>query len=148
MRSVTFEVPGDPASQKRPRFARIGAHVRTYDPKDSRAAKGVVRQYAEQAMDGGHLLEGPLQVTVIAWFPCPKTDCRKRDPRPLRRHAKKPDADNVAKLVKDAIKGVVYGDDSQVARLLVEKWICPQEDNGPRTFVAVTEIEETPEVAR
>ncbi|MGB6231196.1 MAG: RusA family crossover junction endodeoxyribonuclease, partial [Litorimonas sp.] len=45
-----------------------------------------------------------------------------RDPRRMGSpHAIKPDGDNLAKLVKDALNGLAYHDDAQVSTTIVEK---------------------------
>jgi Holliday junction resolvase RusA-like endonuclease len=92
-----------------------------------------------QAMDARKPLAGPLSVRVTARFTCPKTDCRKRDPRPERWHAKKPDAENVAKAVLDAATGVLYLDDSQVAYLTILKRVAAQGE-APGVVLEVEEL--------
>jgi Holliday junction resolvase RusA-like endonuclease len=42
-------------------------------------------------------------------------------PKRLVQHIKKPDLDNFVKAVKDALKGLVYRDDSQIVRLAASK---------------------------
>ena len=49
-----------------------------------------------------------------------RSDMRKRD-GDAQVEIEKPDADNIAKLVLDALNGVAYHDDSQVSALLVVK---------------------------
>lgn len=48
---------------------------------------------------------------VVFVFPRPES-LPKRD----RDHVRKPDLDNLVKAIKDALKGIVYADDSQVVR--------------------------------
>lgn len=48
----------------------------------------------------------------------------------------KPDADNIAKLVMDALNGVAYEDDSQVVALLVLK-LPRRRGNEPITYIGV-----------
>jgi Holliday junction resolvase RusA-like endonuclease len=70
--------------------------------------------------------QGPLKVTVDAYFTCPKGDHRKV-PVGARLHPKRPDAENVAKAVLDAgTTAGLWQDDSQVAVLVVTKWIGAQ----------------------
>ena len=53
--------------------------------------------------------------------PLAKGRALKRGLRPASWRTSKPDADNVAKSTLDAANGVVFEDDSQVVRLIVEK---------------------------
>ena len=53
------------------------------------------------------------------------------------RPAKKPDADNIAKIICDALNGIAYQDDAAVAELsVVKKW-----DDTERIELAVSEVE-------
>ena len=52
--------------------------------------------------------------------------------------SKRPDIDNYAKLVLDALSGVFYKDDSQVTALVVTKVY----DQNPRTVVIIEEQDE------
>lgn len=45
-------------------------------------------------------------------------------PKKISYHIKKPDTDNLAKNIKDALTGSIYRDDSQVFKLTVEKRYC------------------------
>jgi Holliday junction resolvase RusA-like endonuclease len=135
---IVIEIPGEPCGQGRPRFARRGNFTVAYDPPKSKNWKATAQQHMKYVMCDRPPLSGPLSVRVTARFTCPKTDCRKREPRPERWHAKKPDAENVSKAVLDAATGVVYLDDSQVARLTVLKRIAAQ---GAAPYV-VLEVEE------
>jgi Holliday junction resolvase RusA-like endonuclease len=78
----------------------------------------------------------PVELTIVAVFPCPRSERRKRKPAQRRPHALWPDADNVGKAVMDAGKGVLWQDDGQVARLVVEKLYGAQ-DEEPRVEVLV-----------
>lgn len=121
-------VPGEPCAQGRPKFARMGKFVRAYDPKKSRDWKAYAVACIEgalqaQGITGIAFPTGPLRVMVTALFTCPKGDHRKI-PVPRRLHPKRPDAENVAKAVLDAGTAAgLWQDDSQVAILLIQKWV-------------------------
>ena len=135
--SLTITIPGEPVAQGRPRAFRTKAgHLRTYDPTKSRNWKAEARAVMVAAKpDPAAILfpDGPCTVDVLAVFTCPKSAYRKH-PVPRQPHAKRPDADNVTKAVLDAGKGVLWRDDTQVARLVVEKWVGAQ---GEAPFVRV-----------
>lgn len=141
---IVVTVPGEPVSQGRPRFSRFGGpgrpqleHPRAIEPEKSRSWKRDARAEMLAVRGGGALTfpEGPLDVHVVAVFSCPKGDWRKTEPTPRRAHAKKPDAENVAKAALDAATGVIWTDDAQVAQLLVEKIIGAQ---GEAPYVRIT----------
>ena len=62
----------------------------------------------------------PLNVVIDAVFVRPKSHMRKSGVKPDAPVLPRPDVDNVAKAVLDALQDVM-GDDSLVARLVVEK---------------------------
>jgi len=78
---------------------------------------------------------------IFAYFPCPKSKWRVKIPRPEEHHSKRPDADNLAKSVKDGLSGVLYHDDGQISELIVRKRIAAQGD-GPRVEVELYKLEE------
>ena len=144
--TIEIHIPGTPVAQGRPRFARQGRYVRAYDPPKSRNWKATAQEHMAMAMGGAPPLQGPLSCEVAATFTCPKGDRRKREPRPRRLHAKRPDIENVVKAVLDAATGVLWLDDAQVARLLVLKAIGAQ-DEAPGVWLKVERLDEG-EVAR
>lgn len=125
---VRVTVPGPPVAQGRPRITTIGGFARAYDPAKSRSWKGTAQVHMLAAMRaaGLALLEGPLEVEILAVFDCPVSRYRKRDPRQREWKATKPDAENIAKACLDAGSGVLYRDDAQVALLTVRKVVGAQ----------------------
>lgn len=118
MNDIIFTVPGVPQGKGRPRVTRNG----TFTPKKTRDYEKKVRDcYIAQ---GGQMFpdDTPLFASITAIFPIPSSLSKKR--RALfngKRHCKKPDADNVAKAILDALNGVAYRDDSAVSSLIVGK---------------------------
>ena len=143
-RKVKFTIPGEPIAQGRPRFSTHGGFARAYDPKKSKDGKSVVRMCAKDAVDEANLTEplsGPLLMMIQFGIPLPKSAYRKRTPVTRAWRTKKPDLDNLIKLVKDACSGVVYLDDNQVSRIVAEKITCGQ-DEAPYTKVMFKELDE------
>jgi Holliday junction resolvase RusA-like endonuclease len=62
----------------------------------------------------------PLSVVIDAVFARPKSHMRKSGLRPDAPRLPRPDVDNIAKAVLDALQDVI-GDDTNVSRLVVEK---------------------------
>lgn len=131
---VTFTVPGIPVGKGRPRFTKDG-HAHT--PQKTRDYEDKVVQ-CWQCQSGKEFAGGiPLRVTVTAFFTVPKSTSKKKaaamDGTP---HTKRPDADNVAKVILDALNGHAYNDDSAIAALTVWKY---QTTGASRVEVAIEE---------
>ena len=136
MTPLTITVYGVPVAQGRPRFFRRGNHVGAYDPQKSKDYKDSIKMQAitQLRVKGSMppLCIGALAMEVYAYLPRPKTL-----PKRVRHHTKRPDADNIAKGCKDALKGVVYKDDSQIVDLHVSK----EYGDPPRVVIELREIE-------
>lgn len=134
---ISFTVEGTPLGKGRPRYVRTQKGIMTYTPEQTVNYENLVKlSYINGA--GPVKLEGPLQVTIECYFPVPASTSRKKRDQMLRgeiRHTKKPDCDNLAKSILDALNGVAYDDDKQICRLDVFK------NYGDRAGAVVT-IEE------
>lgn len=117
---ITFTVNGAPQGKARPRFRRVGAFVQTYTPK---ATHDYERQIRDEFLKTGcDPIEGPVHVMITAAFSPPKSLSKKKQEEMLKQlPTKKPDVDNLAKVVLDALNGVAYTDDKQVTALSVFK---------------------------
>lgn len=142
-RKISFNIPGEPVAQGRPRFSTHGGYVRAYDPKKSKEGKDVIRLFASEVMvkEGNLPLEGAIHMRVQFGIKLPKSQERKRTPVPRKWRTKKPDLDNLIKTIKDACSGVVFLDDNQVAKLSAEKVQCAQGE-VPFTRIQFIELDE------
>jgi Holliday junction resolvase RusA-like endonuclease len=136
----------------------LGVLVR---PTTDAAEKRLALQLGD--LHQGPPLEGPLAVDIEFVMPRPKARFRKADPDGRIRHAKKPDADNLTKLVLDAMQRcLACGEhtrrcrcaiscpmllnDSHVAWLRARKWIGAIEDRrakvaeAPHTLIYLKEL--------
>ena len=143
---------GDPKGQPRPRaFARrIGeAHfARMYDSDVADAWKQAVDLGIERELRANPVMLprfGAYDCALTFFFRRPKSHYGKaghvKASAPVC-HVSKPDADNLAKLVLDRITrgGRIWRDDSQVARLRVEKyWAITDARIG--VYVSVKKLE-------
>ncbi|UOQ43375.1 RusA family crossover junction endodeoxyribonuclease [Halobacillus salinarum] len=137
---IEFTVLGEPVAQGRPRAGktRKGKTV-LYDPQKSRDFKQYVGLVASQHAPS-ELLEGPLNVKVKVYKPMLKRFSKKRTQEAesgLYRPLTKPDVDNYAKGIKDALNKVIWNDDSQVVEFTISKWYSSK----PRIEVEVSELE-------
>ena len=123
MRCIELFLPMAPIPQKRHRTARLknGKGVRMYDP--SYADKATIATFAYQ-VSRGNPLNGPVAVSVEWVFPRPKDHFRTGRFKGLLKpsapmlHDKRPDEDNLTKILYDAVNGIIFHDDSQVAVVL------------------------------
>jgi len=109
-----------PKGQRRPRFARRGNFVTTFDP-DRESKLWIKHLCAEQIEE---VLEGPIEIELLAFMPIPKSTSKKRKLLMLSneiKHTKVPDGDNIFKKFSDALSGLAYCDDRQIWRHTVEK---------------------------
>ena len=118
MNRIYFQIPGQPVPWAR---ARTKGTVH-FTPKKQRLEKGAIQYHAKAAMGNKPLFSGPLHLAVQFVYSHPKswTEAKKRKPE-SRWKTSRPDADNLLKLVKDALNGVVYHDDAQVTFTEVRK---------------------------
>ncbi len=116
MEKLKFFVPGKPIGKERPRHNfRTGA---CYTPKKTKIYESDVAMCAQKAMKEQNkeiVTEGGVLVDVIAFFEIPKSlSKKKREMLYLMPVTKKPDTDNVDKIVLDGMKSILYRDDAQV----------------------------------
>ena len=87
------------------------------------------------------MLNGAIRALILARYPVPKRDSRKTQDAKICGKIPctiKPDCDNIAKIVLDALNGLAYDDDSQVTELEVHKLYGDIGD----VFVRLEEIKE------
>lgn len=140
--NLTFTIPGEPTAQGRPRFSTHGGFVKAYDPEKSRNYKAYVKLLASEAMQniGLTLTELPLGVEIITDVGIPASKSKKFKEQALnglQLPIKKPDVDNVAKIILDSISGIVYKDDKQIVKLTVSK----KYSDTPKVEVKVYNVE-------
>jgi Holliday junction resolvase RusA-like endonuclease len=132
-----FTIPGKPCSKGRPRFARMGNFVRAYTPKSTASYENLVKlSYIGACRQPAYPAGVPLRLSVVAYFEIPKSWSKKRKAETVW-HTSKPDGDNIAKTM-DALNGIAWHDDSQVAVLHVEKHMT---DDWPRTEIEIREVQ-------
>lgn len=127
---MIFEVTGKVVGKQRVRVTKSG---HAYTPDKTREKE---RQIAEAYKEsGGKMLKGPVAVYVDTFRQIPKSKPKKLTCEP---DTYKPDADNILKLVLDALNGVAYSDDSQVIMCGVTKY--PRTRTEEHMTVSVSEV--------
>jgi Holliday junction resolvase RusA-like endonuclease len=120
---ISFIVYGQPVAQGRPKASTRGGFVKMYDPEKSRNYKEFVYSEAVKVKPAVPA-EGEIMAEITAYFEIPKSKSNKFREQALDGNinpTKKPDADNIAKIILDSCNGILYKDDSQVVNLVVRK---------------------------
>ena len=134
--SFDVTIPGAPIGKGRPRATMAGGHARMYTPAKTRRWEMGAAAFMSERYDGA-VMDGPLSLEVWAFFPRPKRlDCaHKRQPCSCPcgwAHTSKPDADNIAKAVCDALEAAgIVANDATICTLTVTK-LYTEHDKPPR----------------
>ncbi len=125
MNTVKFTVLGHPQGKGRVRFSNAGKYVRTYTPEQTVIYENLIKlEYQRQCGNSFFEREVPLSLTIRAYYAIPKSTSKKRQSLMLEekiRPTKKPDWDNIGKVVCDSLNAVAYHDDAQVTNANVIK---------------------------
>lgn len=117
-----FEVPGKIIGKGRPRLNSYTGAV--YTPTRTKDYETLVEQYFLLKYPRYTPIEGRVQVEINASFEVPKS-AKKADKELMLENkinpTKKPDIDNIVKIVLDAMNGIAFKDDTQITKLQVEK---------------------------
>ncbi len=138
--TITFTVPGSPQGKMRPRVVKRGNFVQTYTPDKTVNYENLVKlMYGQEAKGRVFDREKSLRVLIVALYDIPQSTSKKRAEL-MRigeiRPTKKPDLDNIAKIICDALNGVAYHDDAQVVDLKVVKYYS----DTPCVTVTIEEV--------
>ena len=126
---MIFIIPGEPTGKARPRVTKWGAHT---------PEKTVLYENLVKTVYNGKLHEGYIEMNVTAFYSITKSASKKKHEQMLSgeiRPTKKPDCDNVLKIIADALNKVAYNDDAQIVRATVEKYYS----DVPRVEVEIKE---------
>ena len=135
-------LPIEPKPQSRPRFARRGNYVQTYEDNAMRAYKQKVKAYLRKTKP--ELIEkGAIFAHITFYIHPPKSALSNKQKRlevELERKYwdKKSDLDNYFKAVTDAAEGILYKNDGQIAVMVCQKLYSMR----PRTELEIKSLEE------
>jgi len=137
---LKIKIPGEPIAKKRPRFARRGKFVTTYN--DQQTEEGKFIQQALFQIGKKEPLREPILIDMDFYKSRPKSHygtgrnagkIKKSSPRwPIT----KPDIDNYIKFVLDCLNGVAWTDDSLVVLTKAGKFYSEK----PRTEISISLI--------
>lgn len=140
MRAFTIE--GEPKGKGRPRFSVVNGRVHTRTPDGTVIYENMVKlSYRDACKEPMYEKDVPLVVQITAFYDIPKSTSKKKRQEMLfekLRPTKKPDIDNLCKVVLDSLNQIAYHDDAQIVKATVSKFYS----DYPRVFVQLWTLEE------
>lgn len=135
-----FFVPGKPQGKARARTVRLkSGAVTSFTPERTATYENWIRtcfisEYQKRNGDGFHLPhDGAVEIAINAYFAVPKSYSKKKQSECLKGNiwpTVKPDVDNIAKVVCDALNGFAYSDDKQIVSLTINKGFVNPRNEG------------------
>lgn len=145
---VRFTVLGEPQGKGRPRFvSRYNPTTgksfgQAHTPEKTIVYENLVRtEYAIQTKNFRFPDDAMLDMRIKAFYSIPKSVSKKKKEMMLEgliRPTKKPDMDNVLKVVADSLNQVAYKDDTQIVDAQCRKFYSEQ----PRVEIIIRKIGE------
>ena len=135
-----FIVYGEPKGKGRPRFNKFG---KPSTPEQTVNYETLVKmEYHNQCGNFRFPDDAPIDARLMVYYPIPKSTSKKKQEM-MRQHKlrpmKKPDLDNVCKMILDALNQIAYRDDTQIVDCQIRKFYS----DTPRVVVTLTQLEET-----
>ena len=117
-----FELKEKAIGKARPRFSyKMG---RMYTPSATQKFEQKVKNAFLEKYTLKELSDKPIKAVIIAEFEPPKSISKKKRLELIEEvidYTKKPDIDNISKIILDALNGIAYKDDNQISKLEVIK---------------------------
>lgn len=137
LNTMKFVVAGEIVGKGRPRFTRSG---RTYTPKRTTDYERTIKTaYLNKY---SYLSQKALRIKICAYLEVARSHPKVKKSKMLMnllQCTKKPDIDNITKVVLDALNKVAYQDDTQVVELVaIKRW-----SNTSRLVVIIEELGKT-----
>lgn len=123
--NIEFEIKGKVKAKQSVKFGRNGIK---YTPRDMVEYANLVKlsfinKYPDWNIN--NFADKPLKAEISVFMPVPQSYSKKKKEQALSNHIRpivKPDCDNIAKNINDALNGIVYPDDKQIVNLTVNKF--------------------------
>lgn len=123
-----FEVIGDIKGKARPRVNTYTSQA--YTPTNTKDYEMLIKQYFKVKYPRYVPLENRVFVKIVAQFKIPKNTSNKNAENMLNGNispTKKPDIDNIVKIILDALNNMAFKDDNQITKLEIEKIYAEEE---------------------
>ncbi len=132
---IRVEIKGEPVGKARPRVCNGHA----FTPQKTADYEEYVKLCFKAQNKADCCLTGAVSIGIRAYFSVPKSDSKEIFNKKILgkiKPTKKPDIDNVVKIILDALNGLAFEDDKQVVELDVKKAYSL----NPRVEVTVSEV--------
>ena len=140
-----FVIYGEPRGKDRPKFSTINGHARAITPEKTVSFENLVKmEYHAQLGDYTIPSGEPIFILIDAFMSIPQSVSKRKRDLMIRgelRPMKKPDYDNLGKIVCDSLNKIAYYDDSAIVDGRVRKFYGLK----PRieVFISTQEIDHT-----
>ena len=117
-----FEVEGIIVGKERPRLNTYTGTI--YTPNRTKDYELLVQQSFKVKYPRFEQIEGRIAVDIISYMKIPKQTSKVKTKEMLENKispTKKPDIDNIAKVILDAMNKFIFKDDNQVSKITIEK---------------------------
>ena len=128
-------IPGNPMGKQRPRVTKWG----TYTPEKTVEYENWVKT-CYMLSNNKDKLEGAIKAEIKVYMYIPKSTSKKKRQEMLEgkiRPTKKPDVDNICKIILDSLNKLAFDDDKQIVDCWIEKWY----GEDPRVELVLSEVE-------
>ena len=145
---VKFNVFGKPRGKQRPRLCSVGGRNIVYTPKQTIEYEKLIKASYMATNRIFFEKDIPIEVNILAYCgEAPQQICNKDVCENIGKIArnekywvtKKPDSDNIIKIVLDALNKVAFYDDAQVSKICFEK----RYSKMPRLEITIQNLKET-----
>lgn len=132
-----FVVQGDPVGKARPRFTAARGYAKAYTPKNTEDYEKKVKSSYLRVFADAEPFKYEVTVDIKAYFHIPPSYSKKKKRMIMEGNmhpAKKPDNDNILKIIQDALNGIAYTDDKIIVASREQKLYT----RGPEGYVVIT----------
>ncbi|MBR3741002.1 MAG: RusA family crossover junction endodeoxyribonuclease [Clostridia bacterium] len=140
----TFEILGEPKGKARPKFTTINGHAQAITPKQTVQYENLVKmEYQAQCGAFSFDQDQHVHVLIDCFMGMPKSVSKAKRAAMMDhslRPMKKPDFDNMGKVICDSLNGIAYHDDAQIVDGRVRKFYS----KIPRVVVTLSDQEIDP----
>jgi Holliday junction resolvase RusA-like endonuclease len=129
---ISILIPGEPIAKARPRWARWGM----YSPKKTVNYETLIQAIFCEKHRGFIPTKGPVRLEALAYFTIPKSAGKKKSllmANGVIKPTKRPDADNILKIIADSLQGIAFKNDSQI----IEAHIYKLYSDYPRLEISI-----------
>lgn len=136
MKIYELEIPESITGKQRPRMNTYTG--RAYTPNKTKNYEYLVRQLFVYKYPKFEPIVGRVKLSVIAYFELPKSISKQKEAEMLAgtiSPTKKPDWDNIGKIISDALNKFAFKDDAQI----IEAIIIKKYARTPKVLVRIEE---------